>query len=137
MEEMAFGPELLVGFSRDPWYGPYVALARGGVNVEEQHPVLLDLPPAGAEAAQAETARTETARTETARTETARTETALSGLSLYGLSPATVTATARLIGQLAAEFTGGRLAEFATVELNPVILTGAGPKVADVLLVRK
>ncbi len=50
VEEMAFGPELLVGFSRDDWYGPYVALARGGVNVEEQRPVLLDLPP-GAEAA--------------------------------------------------------------------------------------
>jgi acyl-CoA synthetase (NDP forming) len=122
VEDMAFGPELLVGFSRDDWYGPYVALARGGVNVEEQRPVLLDLPPAGADVAQ---------------TEIAQTETALSGLGLYGLSPATVTATARLIEQLAAEFTGGRLADYATVELNPVILTDAGPKVADVLLVRK
>ncbi len=46
-------------------------------------------------------------------------------------------ATGRLIGQLAAEFTAGRLAGYATVELNPVILTSAGPKVADVLLVRK
>jgi acyl-CoA synthetase (NDP forming) len=112
VEEMAFGPELLVGFSRDPWYGPYVALARGGVNVEEQHPVLLDLPPARAEAA-------------------------LAGLGLYGLAPATVTTTAQLIGRLAAEFTDGRLAGYATVELNPVILTDTGPKVADVLLVRK
>ena len=112
IEELAFGPELLVGFSRDAWYGSYVALARGGVNVEEQRPVLLDLPPAGAEAA-------------------------LTGLGLYGLSPATVTATAQLIGQLAAEFAGGSLTGYATVELNPVILTDAGPKVADVLLVRK
>ncbi|MDQ2810845.1 MAG: acetate--CoA ligase family protein [Actinomycetota bacterium] len=112
IEEMAFGPELLVGFSRDAWYGSYVALARGGVNVEEQRPVLLDLPPERAEAA-------------------------LAGLGLYGLSPATATATAQLIGQLATEFTGGSLADYATVELNPVILTDAGPRVADVLLVRK
>jgi acyl-CoA synthetase (NDP forming) len=112
VEEMAFGPELLVGFSRDPWYGPYVALARGGVNVEEQRPVLLDLPPERAEAA-------------------------LASLDLYGLSPATAAATAQLIGQLAAEFTDGSLAGYVTVELNPVILTDAGPKVADVLLVRK
>jgi acetate---CoA ligase (ADP-forming) len=112
IEELAFGPELLMGFSRDAWYGSYVALARGGVNVEEQRPVLLDLPPERAEAA-------------------------LAGLGLYGLSQPTVTATAQLIRQLAAEFTGGSLAGYATVELNPVILTGAGPKVADVLLVRK
>ncbi|HWG16126.1 MAG TPA: acetate--CoA ligase family protein, partial [Streptosporangiaceae bacterium] len=112
IEELVFGPELLVGFNRDDWYGSYVALARGGVNVEEQRPVLLDLPPEQAEAA-------------------------LAGLGLYGLSPATVTATAELIRQLAAEFTGGSLAAYATVELNPVILTDAGPRVADVLLVRK
>jgi acetyltransferase len=112
VEELAFGPELLVGFSRDDWYGSYVALARGGVNVEEQRPVLLDLPPERAAAA-------------------------LAGLGLYGLSQPTVTATAQLIGQLAAEFTGGSLAGYVTVELNPVILTDTGPKVADVLLVRK
>jgi hypothetical protein len=32
---MAFGPELFVGCSRDPWYGAHLVLARGGVNVEE------------------------------------------------------------------------------------------------------
>ncbi|HEY2277902.1 MAG TPA: acetate--CoA ligase family protein, partial [Streptosporangiaceae bacterium] len=112
IEELVFGPELLMGFSRDDWYGSYVALARGGVNVEEQRPILLDLPPE-------------------------RAEEALVGLGLYGLSQATVTATAQLVRQLAAEFTGGSLGGYATVELNPVILTDVGPKVADVLLVRK
>jgi acetate---CoA ligase (ADP-forming) len=111
IEEMVFGPELLVGFSRDPWYGPYVALARGGVNVEEQRPVLLDLPPDRAKAALAE-------------------------LGLIGVSPATAAATATLITELAGEFTAGRLAGYGTVELNPVVLTGAGPRIADVLLVR-
>ena len=112
IEEMVFGPELLVGFSRDPWYGPYVALARGGVNVEEQRPVLLDLPPDRARAA-------------------------LADLGLIGVSPATAAATAALITELAGEFTAGRLAGYGTVELNPVVLTGAGPRIADVLLVRE
>jgi acyl-CoA synthetase (NDP forming) len=111
VEEMAFGPELLIGFNRDQWYGPYVALARGGVNVEEQSPVLLDLPPGRAAAALAE-------------------------LGLIGVSASTVAATAELIGALAAEFAAGRLAGYGTVELNPVVLTAAGPKIADVLLER-
>jgi acyl-CoA synthetase (NDP forming) len=111
IEEMVFGPELLVGFNRDSWYGPYVALARGGVNVEEQRPALLDLPPA-------------------------RTEAALAELGLIGVSPAALTATASLITALAGEFTAGRLTCYDTVELNPVILTASGPKIADVLLER-
>lgn len=112
IEEMVFGPELLVGFNRDVWYGPYVAIARGGVNVEDERPVLLDLPTEQAEAA-------------------------LEGLGLIGLPPIAVASTAKLIGALAAEFTTGRLADYETVELNPVILTGAGPRIADVLLVQK
>jgi len=111
VEEMVFGPELLVGFTRDPWYGPYVALARGGVNVEEQRPVLLDLPPA-------------------------RTEAALADLGLIGVSAAALSATASLIAALAGEFIDGRLAGYDTVELNPVVLTAQGPRIADVLLER-
>lgn len=111
VEEVVFGPEVLIGFSRDPWYGPYLAMARGGVNVESQRPVLLDLPPAELEAA-------------------------LADLGLTGVSPETAATTAALITELAREFTDGLLASYETVELNPVVLTGGGPRVADVLLVR-
>jgi acyl-CoA synthetase (NDP forming) len=113
IEEMVFGPELLIGFNRDPWYGPYVVLARGGVNVEEQRPVLLDLPP-----------------------DPAKTRAALAGLGLIGSAGQDLAATADLITDLAREFTGGGLAGYATAELNPVILAAAGPKIADVLLVK-
>ena len=113
IEEMVFGPELLVGFNRDPWYGPYAALARGGVNVEEQRPILLDLPP-----------------------DPARTRAALTDLGLIARAGPGLDATAALITDLSAEFVAGQLAGYRTVELNPVILTPAGPKIADVLLVR-
>jgi acetate---CoA ligase (ADP-forming) len=113
VEDMVFGPELLVGFNRDPWYGPYAALARGGVNVEEQRPILLDLPP-----------------------DPARTRAALTGLGLIARAGPGLDATAALITDLSTEFVAGQLAGYRTVELNPVILTPAGPKIADVLLVR-
>lgn len=112
VEEMVFGPELLIGFNRDPWYGPYVVLARGGVNVEEQRPVLLDLPPDPSGAAAA-----------------------LADLGLIGSAGQDLAATAALIAELSREFVAGRLAGYGTVELNPVILTAAGPRIADVLLV--
>jgi acyl-CoA synthetase (NDP forming) len=113
VEEMVFGPELLIGFNRDPWYGPYVVLARGGVNVEEQRPVLLDLPP-----------------------DRAKARDALADLGLIGSAGQDLAATADLIADLSIQFVDGSLASYRTVELNPVILTAAGPKIADVLLVR-
>lgn len=113
VEEMVFGPELLVGFNRDPWYGPYVVLARGGVNVEEQHPILLDLPP-----------------------EPSMVHAALAELRLIGNAGPDLAGTVALIADLSAQFVAGHLAGYRTVELNPVILTSAGPKIADVLLVR-
>jgi acetate---CoA ligase (ADP-forming) len=113
VEEMVFGPELMIGFSRDPWYGPYVVLGRGGVNAEEQRQRVLDLPTTEAESILAD-----------------------SVMGVARQDSESVTATARLIGRLFEEFGSGSLAEFATVELNPVILTASGPWVVDVLLIR-
>lgn len=113
IEEMVFGPELLIGFNRDPWYGPYVVLARGGVNVEEQRPVLLDLPP-----------------------DPSKARAALADLGLIGSAGQDLAATAALLTDLSREFVAGSLTGYATVELNPVILAAAGPRIADVLLVK-
>lgn len=112
IEEMVFGPEILVGFNRDSWYGPYLAVARGGVNVEEQRPILLDLPPGRARAA-------------------------LAKLGLVGVSTTTIDKTVALIDKLSDEFATGHLMSYETVELNPVVLTDSGPKIADVLMIRQ
>jgi acyl-CoA synthetase (NDP forming) len=112
IEEMVFGPEILVGFRRDAWYGPYLALARGGVNVEEHRPIVLDLPPDD-------------------------TGEALAKLELVGISSTTISDTVSFIAKLAYEFTSGRLIGYGTLELNPVVLTASGPKIADVLLIRQ
>jgi hypothetical protein len=87
-------------------------VARGGVNVEEQRPILLDLPPGRARAA-------------------------LAKLGLVGVSTTTIDKTVALIDKLSDEFATGHLMSYETVELNPVVLTDSGPKIADVLMIRQ
>jgi acyl-CoA synthetase (NDP forming) len=115
VEEMVFGPELLVGFDRDRWYGPHVVLARGGINVEESSDsVVLPLPVADLESA-------------------------LDGMHFVDRSivgSQVFCETADLIRSLGDEFCDGRLSEFSTVELNPLILAREGPKIVDVLLLK-
>jgi len=116
VEEMVFGAELIVGLNRDPWYGPYIVLGRGGVNVEDQTGSALLKIAASCE----------------------QIEAALGKLGLIGGGAgdaAALRATAELVETIAREFVTGRLSAYATVELNPVILTIDGPKIADVLLV--
>jgi acetate---CoA ligase (ADP-forming) len=115
IEEMVFGPELLVGFNRDSWYGSYLVLARGGVDVEKTESVaILRVPDDDIEGA-------------------------LHRLGIFDTTSAdadVISKTVQVIRTLSHEFHGGRLRDYATVELNPLILTQDGPMIADVLLVR-
>jgi acyl-CoA synthetase (NDP forming) len=115
VQEMVFGPEILVGLVRDKVAGPAAVVGVGGWAAESAS-IFATIPlPAAAEH--------------------------ISDLVLRSTLP-------RLIGEdkavelvnllvsLTVEFTAGQLVAFDTVELNPVIMTDTGPKIADALLVR-
>lgn len=103
VQEMVFGREVLVGLSRDPLYGPNLALGLGGAltEVAGTHAVVL-LPEAA------------TARTVAVASAVRRLERVLGPVSAE---------LAELLERLATEFVQGSLTRFATVELNPLVLT--------------
>ena len=113
--EMVFGPELLVGAIRDRVAGPSLTVAIGGWAAESARSFgTLSLPLDGVGS---------------------RAQLEQWGLvTLLGEQRAV--ALAGLLDRLAAEFTSGSLAGFATVEVNPVIVTADAAVVADVLLIR-
>jgi acetate---CoA ligase (ADP-forming) len=114
VEEMAFGPELLVAFDRDPWFGPHLVLGHGGVDVEQRAvPSLVALPSINVGSAVRE----------------------LQFIGSAVVRPDVIDQLTQLIDSLAEEFVNGELRRFKTVELNPVILTSSGPKIADVLII--
>jgi acetyltransferase len=113
--EMAFGPELMVGLSRDAAYGDYLVLGWGGILTEALggHAVELlgDRDPA--EAADG----------------------AIAALGRGGPA-ARALATARpAIVALCAEFTAGSLQHCRTVEVNPLIVGYQGVVAADALAI--
>lgn len=114
VEEMAFGPEILVGAIRDPIAGPTVTVAVGGWAAEAGATFgTLVLPLTPEEIAQA-----------------------LARRRLPHLLGDRRTADlAALLATVATEFATGALAAYRTVELNPVILGPNGPRVVDVLMV--
>ncbi|MFN8224774.1 MAG: acetate--CoA ligase family protein [Gaiellales bacterium] len=111
--EMVFGPELLVATMRDRVAGPSLTVAIGGW-AAESGAVFGTLPLPAAATALAAFVES-------------------SGLGrLAGDAPA-----AHLVSyldQLAQSFVDGPLSAYETVEINPLILTAAGPVAADVLL---
>jgi len=113
--EMAFGPELMVGLSRDPVFGDYLVLGWGGILTEAigGHAVeLLDAEnPAGAA------------------------DRAIRSLSHGELAGRTLQAARGAVVRLCAEFTGGSLRHCATIEVNPLIVGPQGAVAADALAI--
>lgn len=114
IEEMVFGPEILVGGVRDPFVGPSVVVGMGGWAAEGGF-LFGRLPSALSheEISQA-----------VARWSLAR---------LVGEERAAGLAT--FLAQFSKAFIDGGLRQYSVVECNPVILTTSGPAIADVLLV--
>jgi acetate---CoA ligase (ADP-forming) len=114
VQQMAVGPEILVGLLRDAAAGPVLSVGAGGWAAELGEPAIMVALPAAPDALSRAVSRSRLAR-------------ALGAERSRELS--------ELVAVLAAEFVNGELAEYTTVECNPVILTATGPVVADVLLV--
>jgi acyl-CoA synthetase (NDP forming) len=115
VQEMVFGPEILVGLVRDGVAGPAAVVGVGGWAAESAS-IFATIPlPATAEH--------------------------ISDLVLGSALPRLIGESkaaelTRLLADLTTQFTEGALAEYDTVELNPVIMAEGGPKIADALLVR-
>jgi acyl-CoA synthetase (NDP forming) len=111
--EMAFGPELLVGALRDPVAGASVTVAVGGWAAESGATFGTAALNGGPQAAEL-----------------------VHGWGLPRLlGERRASQLAGFLDRLAAAFVGGPLASYATVEINPVMLTEDGPVVVDALLV--
>ena len=113
VQEMQFGPELLVGLVRDPVAGPAAVIGVGGWAAEAGTVFGAVALPADKTAFAA----------------------ALSRGGLTKLVP--TDGLIDLLVDLSDQFTTGALRDYAVVECNPVILTAAGPRIADVLLVER
>jgi hypothetical protein len=119
VQPMVRGPELLLGFTRDATAGPAVTIVAGGWAVELLSPLLtvsLSGPRSGWDAA------------------ALRTLIDSCGLG-QAIGDRAAGELAELIAQLAGHFVTGTLAGYATLECNPVTLTGDGPVVVDALLI--
>ena len=115
IQQLAIGPEVLVGLLRDPRFGSVVNIGVGGWAAELGRPAVTSALPADAETLGAAMRE--------------------SGL-VKALGEQRMQALVELVGRLADEFEFGALSGFAEVECNPVMLTTAGPVIADVLLIR-
>jgi acetate---CoA ligase (ADP-forming) len=115
VQEMAVGPEILVGLLRDAAAGPVLSVGVGGWAAELGEPAITLALPAAPEALAGVIGRSRLGRT---------------------LGEERSRELRQLVAVLADEFARGALAGYAAVECNPVILTATGPVVADVLLVR-
>ena len=113
IEEMASGIELLVGVQRYAELGSFLTVGVGGAlaEVSAVHATCA-LPAARAEISAM-----------------------LRRLGLERILGAAEPGFVVLVERLGVEFERGRLADLGTVELNPVIITAAGPRIADVLMV--
>lgn len=118
VQEMARGPEILVGLIRDRVAGPTVTLGLGGW------------------AAELAGALTTLALTDSSSCSGERIDGALASCGLAAaLGGEAAGQLSALVSRLCEAFTSGGLASWQTVECNPVVLTPAGPRIVDALLV--
>ena len=115
IEEMVFGPELLVGLIRDPLAGPTMTLAVGGWAAEAGATFGTVLLPFGSGELEEHAERWRLPHLLGAE----RTAHLLASLA-----------------KLADHFTHGGLSAYSTVEINPLMLTRHGARIVDVLLVQ-
>lgn len=113
--EMAFGPELMVGLSRDKVFGDYVVVGFGGILTEaiDRHVIELLDPTGPADAV----------------------DRAICALGHGEMLRATLDAARPVLLRLCEEFNGGALRGYRTVEVNPLIVSPHGAVVADALAV--
>jgi acyl-CoA synthetase (NDP forming) len=111
--ETEFGPELLIGALRDPVAGPTVTVAVGGWAAESgQIFGTVPLPVTRDELWQQ-----------------------VREWRLDHLLGDRVDGLVDFLADLGDQFAGGALSQYATVEINPLMLTGHGPSVVDALIV--
>jgi acyl-CoA synthetase (NDP forming) len=114
--EMAFGPEIMAGLSRDGVFGDFLVVGWGGILTEalRRHEIeLLDPDAPCADAV----------------------DRALARLGGAGLAGAALQAVAPFITHLCEEFTRGRLRHCGTVEVNPLIADPRGTVAVDALVI--
>jgi acyl-CoA synthetase (NDP forming) len=116
IQQMEFGPELLVSAVRDRVAGPSLIVGVGGWAAETGTLFAVIPLPAGREVIGRRLRE--------------------SGLP-HLLDADKVDGLARLLDALGTAFTAGQLAGYAEVECNPVIVGSAGPVIADALLIQK
>jgi acyl-CoA synthetase (NDP forming) len=117
-EMVPSGIELICGVTRDPLFGPMVTVGLGGVLTEIHADVALRRAPFSEEAALAAVRELSGGRLTTSR---------------RGLAADQLPAVAAVLTALSALVT--ELPEVAEVDLNPVIVTTTGPRIADALVV--
>lgn len=116
VQQMVFGPEVLVGLVRDNVAGPAVVVGVGGWSAETGT-IFATIPlPASTEHITSKLIRSSLPRL---------------------IGEPTVLELAQLVGKLGCDFTSGPLAGYDTVELNPVIMAADGPSITDALLVQR
>jgi acyl-CoA synthetase (NDP forming) len=114
--EMAFGPEIMAGLSRDEVFGDYLVVGWGGILTEAlgRHEIeFLDPDAPCADAV----------------------DRALTRLGGPGLAGAALQAVAPFITHLCEEFTRAGLRHCSTVEVNPLIADPRGPVAVDALVI--
>jgi acetate---CoA ligase (ADP-forming) len=114
--EMAFGPEILVGLSRDSILGDYLVLGWGGILTEAVGGHVIELlggPGAIDEAV----------------------DRAIGRLAPAGSGRSRLQAIRQLLAVLCRQFVAGSLRHCLTIEVNPLILDPRGPVIADALAV--
>jgi len=116
IQEMVFGPELLISAVRDRVAGPSLIVGVGGW-AAESGTLFAVIPLPADRAAIGRHLR--------------------DGALPHLLGDDKIGGLADLLDALAAAFTGGALAEYTVVELNPVIVGAAGPTIADALLTKE
>jgi acetyltransferase len=106
-KQVPAGPEALVGMTRDPQFGPVLAVGAGGVDVEARNGIVLSVAPVDVE--------------------TAGELATEAGLASHA---ADVAAALVAVGRAAVEHP-----EIAEIDINPLILTGEGAVAVDALVV--
>lgn len=119
--EMAFGPELIFGLSRDPILGDYLVLGWGGILTEAVGGHVIELL-SGGDATGADAVDEAVDR-------------ALDQLAPAGQGGSRLRAVRHLLVLVGRQFAAGALRHCLTIEINPLILDPRGPVAADALAV--
>jgi succinyl-CoA synthetase beta subunit len=122
-EMVTGGRELILGMTRDPSFGPAIAVGLGGVFVETLHDVALGVPPLRERDARAMLARL-------------RGRAILDGSGARGAAPADQEALIAILLRFA-QLCDALSDDVAEIDINPLLLfdTGQGARIVDCLIV--